>query len=250
VRALLVSEPEPAQHSVVVAQVALLSSPRRELFSYEAKDEGSDEKLEAELVITEDVEGFETGTFPEHCITDDDRARVSRWAKVGREVNHDGLSFAVEEHIAAQIAMDELALEGPWPETSSHSLMEVLGSGAQRAGGLVPGDAVGDGPSVPSLLKHSLGARIGRWEGVVKARSSRHDVAPARTTIAQTAQKRTCSPALNSPPAICSADRFRTTEAVLDEICENLLAPGGFVWIVNLFEDDAVRPPAQSLTPG
>ena len=91
------------------------------------------------------------GAVPEHGVGGDHGRRPTRWPEVRRDVEHDGLAVAIEEHVAGEVAVDDGALG----RRGSSSTSERNRARSSRAGGrssvdvgLVPRDAVGDGPAV------------------------------------------------------------------------------------------------------
>ena len=111
------------------------------------EDQGADEVLAEVIDVTDGVEDPGVRAFPDQGVGDDDGGCVGSGPPVGGEVDDRGRQPVVEQHVAAEVAVDELA--GGWHGTEHGgqpwqvvNLREVVG------GDLAPGDAVAGGPGL------------------------------------------------------------------------------------------------------
>jgi hypothetical protein len=135
-------------------------------------------------------------------------------------------------------------------EPFADPLVHKRGCRTQLDARLASRDAVCDCPTVVSLPQDLTRGSVRGGKCAMKASCPAQDGRPVWTRIAKAFDERTRAPPVGDPAAVGRADRCWTAETVFDKLCEQLLAPRGFAFVVHFLEDNAVRAPRQVLTSG
>ena len=94
-------------------------------------------------------------TFPrvDQGVGDDDGGCVGSGPPVGGEVDDRGWQLVVEQHVAAEVAVDELA--GGWHGTERGGQPWQVVNLREVVGGTSPGDAVAGGPGAGPVIQEA-----------------------------------------------------------------------------------------------
>ena len=160
----------------------------------------------------------------------DDRRREGGRPPLRREVDDRGRQLVVEEHVAGQVAVDELA-------SCVHRLEyreNVVELGKRQ---LAPGNAVAHRPRIRALVEDQIGAGCGR-ERVVEQFADGDDCAPASRPV------RALDIVRGDPAVHDLRAQPCDTETVLRDRCEDVGLPRDLVCrMVERLEDEGSRAP-------
>jgi hypothetical protein len=166
--------------------------------------------------------------MPQDRIGHDDRGRPTARPDVGRDVENDRDPAGVDEHVSAEVAVDELGLTRLVRQTQEHLVEQFAGGAGQRESLFLPCDAVGDGPTVSPVTKYTVVTSTRLLRGIAEAKTELDDSAPRRSDRSESGNERIRNPVLVDPAPVRRREWTGATEAVLIDAVQQILSPLGF----------------------